>query len=162
MIDPVDVEGLDRRIEALGSPVAVLQLLDRHARDCAALAERLGVPHHEVPFDGVANSPFESVEVVHNRLWKEVALWWPERKALIVAEAVGSADYFKAGEEAIGTHPVMRFRPPRNQLNAYDPDHLLTGHGTGMHGDGTASALHNSLAGARRGIPKAIVSMFRS
>ena len=51
--DPVDGEGIDERIRALGEPAGVVQLLDRHARDSAAVAERLGVPLHVVPFDGV-------------------------------------------------------------------------------------------------------------
>lgn len=162
VIDPVDVEGLDDELAVLEDPLGVIQLLDRHARDCAAVADRLGVPHHEVPFDGVPDSPFETIEVVRNRLWNEVALWWPGWNALIVAESVGSTGYFKAGDEAIGTHPAMRFKPPRETLGSFEPEHLLTGHGTGMHGEGTAKALHDSLAGARKGIPKAILSLFRS
>lgn len=162
VIDPVDVEGLDARIAALGEPVAVLQLLDRHNRDCAAIAERLGVPLLEVPFGGVPDSPFEAIEVVNNRKWKEVALWWPQRRALIVAESVGVTDYFRGGDETVGTHPMMRLKPPRKQLGGFEPEHLLTGHGTGTHGPGTAAALHDSLDHARRRIPAAIVSLFRS
>lgn len=160
VIDPVDVPGLDERIAGLGEPAAVLQLLDRHARDCETLAERLGVPLEVVPFDGVEGSPFEIVPVVRNKRWQEVALWWPERRALIVAESVGSARYFAAGDEPIGTHPMMRFKPPREQLGPFEPEHLLTGHGTGMHGEGTAAALADSLKNARRRLPKAIVSLF--
>ena len=48
VIDPVDVGGLDERIAAVGAPAGVVQLLDRHDRDCAELAERLGVPHHRL------------------------------------------------------------------------------------------------------------------
>ena len=44
IVDPVDdAEALDA-VAGLGEPVAVLQLLDRHNRDCAAVASRLGVP----------------------------------------------------------------------------------------------------------------------
>jgi hypothetical protein len=162
IIDPIDVEGLDARIAALGEPVAVLQLLDRHNRDCGPIAERLGVPLQKVPFDGVPGSPFEVVEVVNNGRWKEVALWWPQRRALIVPESVGVTDYFRGGGEAVGTHPLMRFKPPKQQLGGFEPEHLLTGHGTGMHGPGTAAALRDSLEHARRRIPSAIVSLFRS
>lgn len=162
VIDPVDFDGLDDRARELGAPAGVIQLLDRHARDCAAIAERLGVEHIEVPFEQVPGSPFEVIGVVDNRAWKENALWWPERQALIVAESVGSAAYFSSGEEPIGTHPMMRLLPPRRQLGAFRPEHLLTGHGTGMHGPGTAEALSDSLANARKRIPGAIVSLFRS
>ena len=37
------------RALTLGEPAGVLQLLDRHNRDCAALAARLGVPHLVAP-----------------------------------------------------------------------------------------------------------------
>ncbi|HEV2076205.1 MAG TPA: hypothetical protein VGR10_08185, partial [Thermoleophilaceae bacterium] len=38
LVDPVDVPEATERALALGRPAAVLQLLDRHPRDCAALA----------------------------------------------------------------------------------------------------------------------------
>ena len=41
LIDPVDVPEAIERATALGEPAAVVQLLDRHNRDCAELAERL-------------------------------------------------------------------------------------------------------------------------
>jgi hypothetical protein len=161
VIDPVIVEGLEQRIAELGTPIGVIQLLDRHNRDCAELAERLGVPLHRLPFEGVPDSPFEVIRVVHNRLWREAALWWPERKALVVAEAVGSASYFCAGSEPLGVHPMLRPTPPR-RLARYRPEHLLSGHGTGMHGPDTADALADALANARRRIPAALVSIVRS
>src|SRR5687767_15936561 len=49
LIDPVDVpEAVDRAL-ALGELAAVLQLLDRHPRACATLAERYRVPHLRLP-----------------------------------------------------------------------------------------------------------------
>lgn len=160
IVDPVDVAGLDEWIEAIGSPVGVLQLLDRHDRDCAAVAERHGVPLHKLPFGGVREAPFEATALVRNRLWNEVALWAPAERALIVAEAVGTAPYFRAGDERIGIHPMMRAKPPR-KLAAFEPLHLLSGHGTGMHGTETAAALRDALDGSRRRIPQALVSMVR-
>lgn len=162
VIDPVIVGGLEQRLGELGAPIGVIQLLDRHDRDCAALAERLGVPHHRLPFGGVPDSPFEVVRVIDNRLWKEAALWWPARKALVVAEAVGSASYFCAGSEPLGIHPMLRAMPPRRQLGRFRPEHLLSGHGTGMHGPDTPAALADTLAGSRRRIPAAFVSFFRA
>lgn len=162
VIDPVDVEGLDERIAALGEPAGVIQLLDRHQRDCKDVAERLGVPYVALPFEGVPGSPFEPVPLVDNKLWREVALWWPERRALIVAESVGCCDFFRAGDEEVGTHPMRRFSPPRRELSRLEPEHLLTGHGTGTHGPGTAEALHDSLANARWRLPRAALSLVRS
>jgi hypothetical protein len=161
IVDPVDVPGLDDRIETLagGDPVAgVLQLLDRHERDCAVLAERHGAPLRRLPFDGVPGSSLETIAVVRNPLWKEVAVFSEAERTLVVAESVGTAPYFRAGEEPLGIHPMMRLRPPHD-LEPYEPDHLLTGHGTGLHGPGTAAALADAIAGARRRIPRALASM---
>ena len=160
IVDPVDVGGLDERIVALGDPAGVLQLLDRHERDCATVAGRLGVPHHRLPFDGIDGAPFEPVKVIDQRFWKEVAIWVPSERALIVPEAVGTAPYFRSGDEEIGIHPFLRLLPPR-KLGAYEPVHLLTGHGTGMHGGATPAALRDALDGSRRRLPGALVSMVR-
>lgn len=164
IVDPVDVSGLDERIAAVaaGSGVAgVLQLLDRHQRDCAELADRHGVPLHRLPFGGIPAGGLEAVKLVDNRFWKEVAIFSPADRALIVPEAVGTAPYFRAGSERIGIHPMLRPFPPR-RLAAYEPEHLLTGHGTGMHGPGTAAALADALSGSRRRIPEAVISLVRS
>ena len=76
LIDPVDAPELEDRIRALGEPAGVLQLLDRHARDGAAWAARLGVPLVRA-FEGVAGTPFQALPVRDNRFWREVALWEP-------------------------------------------------------------------------------------
>ena len=55
---------------------------------------------------------------------------------------------------------MLRLTPPR-RLAAYEPVHLLTGHGTGMHGPGTAAALADALDGSRRRIPEALVSIVK-
>jgi hypothetical protein len=164
VIDPVDVPGLEERIVAVtaGEPVAgVLQLLDRHERDCAALAERLDAPLHRLPYAPIAGSGLEPVKVVDHRLWHEVAIHSPADRALIVPEAVGTARYFRAGDEPVGVHPVLRALPPR-RLADFEPEHLLTGHGTGMHGPETAAALADALAASRRRLPGAILSIVRS
>ena len=80
LFDVVDWPELDDRVRELGEPAGVVQLLDRHNRDCAAVAQRLGVPHHVVPRE-LPGTPFELRPVVRNRWWREVALWWPERAA---------------------------------------------------------------------------------
>ena len=47
---------------------------------------------------------------------------------------------------------LLRMTPPR-VLGAYDPEHLLTGHGEGVHGPGTADAVTSALAESRRRLP---------
>lgn len=153
VIDPVDGEGVEERIRALGEPRGVLMLLDRHRRDCKALADRLSVPVHETPFDGVAGAPFSFIAVIRNRLWREVALWWEERRLLVCPEAVGTTPLFRAPGERLGVHPALRLFPPRRQLAGLEPEHLLVGHGEGIHGEAAAASLRAALAGSRRGTP---------
>ena len=80
------------RARSLGEPAAVIQLLDRHNRDCAAVAAQLGVPHLRVP-DRV-DAPVELVSVLNMPLWHERALWWPERRVLVAADVLGTVGYF--------------------------------------------------------------------
>jgi hypothetical protein len=156
VFDPVDSPGVDKRIRALGEPAGVIQLLDRHKRDCAALAGRLGVPLHETPFDGVAGAPFDPITIVRHRLWREVALWWPEEQVLLCGDALGTVGYFVAGGELLGVHPLLRLTPPR-ALSRFAPRHVLCGHGAGVHGDQAAPALAEALATARRRLPAAFI-----
>jgi len=121
-------DALDRASE-LGEPAGVIQLLDRHNRDCAAVAAKLGVPHLRVP-DRV-DAPLEIVRVVEVPFWRERALWWPERRVLVVADALGTVGYFTWGGKRIGVHPLLRLRPPRKltQLGAHV---IHVGHGEGV------------------------------
>ena len=74
LVDPVDWPEAIERARSVDDPAAVLQLLDRHIRDCASVAARLGVPHFASPAT-VPDSPFEVVEVKGWKRWSEVALW---------------------------------------------------------------------------------------
>ena len=142
---------------ALGRPAGVLQLLDRHNRDCAAVAERLGIEHLEAP-DAVAGSPFEAIPVVRVPGWKETALWWPAESALVVAEVVGTNSIFNAGRGGVGMHPMLRALPP-GSLRRFEPQHLLTGHGAPVHGAGAAAGLEEAYARSRRDIPRAVINL---
>src|SRR5207248_7876995 len=124
IFDPADAPGVEERIRDLGKPAGVIQLLDRHRRDCAAFAARLGVPHHVVPFQGVPGAPFDPTPVVRLRLWREVALWWPEERVLLCADALGTISYFVARGERLGVHPLLRLVPP-SALGRFAPSHVL-------------------------------------
>jgi hypothetical protein len=157
LVDPVDwPEALDRAL-ALGSPAGVVQLLDRHNRDCAEIAERLGVPHLVTP-DTVPGSPFECVTVVRRKRWLERALWWPATRTLVVAEALGTNAFFTGGKAPVGVHLLLRMTPPR-VLAAYEPEHLLAGHGEGLHGPGTPDAVRNAIGESRRRLPGVVVRL---
>lgn len=152
--DPVDERGMVEDALAMGPAAGVLQLLDRHNRDCAAIAARLGVPHVRLPEPG-AGIPFEVVPVVRSRRFRchEAAPWRPERRALVVADALGTARYFRARGEPVGPHPLLhKFGPPR-ALVRDGVAHLLCGHGAGLHGDDTAARIAEAVGGARRRIP---------
>jgi hypothetical protein len=91
LVDPVDADGLDEKLNEYGPVAGVVVLLDRHKRDSAAIARRHDVPVyvHE-SMDGVAEdldadierfddrlaeTGFEVLPVVTSRVWKEVALY---------------------------------------------------------------------------------------
>lgn len=149
IVDPTDEPSLDERIGSLGEPRGVLQLLDRHNRGAASVAARLGIPHHRVPFAGVPASPFEFVHVMSRFSWDEVALWWPERRVLVTADALGTVPhYFALAGERIGVHPLLRLTPPQ-RLAAFDAEHVLVGHGEGLHDD-AASEVREAVAHSRR------------
>ena len=153
-IDPVEADGVEERIRALGEPAAVLVLLDRHRRDANAVAARLGVPVHETPFDGVPGAPFAFRPIKRSRFWREVALWWAERRVLVAADALGTIEgYFCARDELLGVHPFLRLTPPRRPLGDLEPEHVLVGHGEGVHGAEAAPALRVALAASRRRLP---------
>jgi hypothetical protein len=161
LVDPVDLPGLEERLARLGPVRGVIQLLDRHTRDGAALAARHGAPLLVTPREGVPGSPFEVVTVVWRRRWREVALWWPARRVLAVAEALGTAPYFRAPGRPLGVHPMLRLTPPR-ALAGLDPDWLLPGHGEPLSGPATASAVREAVAGARREIPRWLAGLPRA
>jgi hypothetical protein len=159
LIDPLDTEELEDRVHATGTPAGVVQLIDRHGRDCAALAQRLGVPHHAVPRAAIV--PFEFVSMRAGRFWREVALWWPERRVLVFADALGTADYFRSGPERLGVHPLLRLWPPRKPLAAIEPATILCGHGSGVF-EGADVALREALSTSRRLIPGQVASAVRA
>ena len=149
IVDPIEGEGVDERIRALGEPAGVIQLLDRHERNCAAFAARFGVPLHVVP-RALPGTPFELRPVVRLRFWREVALWWPERRILVCADVLGTVPFFRAGDEPIGMHPLLRLWPQR-ELRGLDVQLALVGHGEGL---ADAAAVESALAEGRRRLPR--------
>jgi hypothetical protein len=157
LVDPVAVDDALERALALAEPAGVLQLLDRHGRDCAALAEKYGVPHLKVP-DDVPGTPFEAIPVVRKPKWKETALWWPEREALVVAEVVGTNAIYTGGRPDAGMHLFLRPLPP-GALRGYEPEHLLMGHGPPLHGPAASQGLENAYARSRRDLPRVLAKL---
>jgi hypothetical protein len=155
LVDPMADDAALRAAEALGEVVGVLQLLDRHPRDCVSLARRYGVPHLRLP-EQLPGSPFEVRRVVWLPGWREVGLWWREHQAFVVPEAVGTASYFAVGGGALGMHFMLRAKPP-GLLRKLAPQALLVGHGPALH-ENAAPALREALARSRRDIPRATLA----
>jgi hypothetical protein len=159
-VDPVDDPEALEAVAALGEPAGVLQLLDRHGRDCRAIAERFGVPRLRVP-DRVPDSPFEVVPSgVHIPRWDEVALWWPQQRALVVAEVLGTSPHYTLDSGAVGVHAMLRMAPP-GRLRRFAPEHLLTGHGAPLHGPDTEAEIDAAYARSRRDIAKLLIKLPR-
>jgi hypothetical protein len=156
LIDPYENAEAMAAATELGTPAGVLQLLDRHNRDGKTIAQRLGVPLMRLPVDA-AGTPFTAIGVISNRAWREVALWWAGERALVVAEAIGTAPAFALGRRA-GVHPMLRLLPPRKQLSRFQPERLLVGHGEAIE-SGADAALREALAESRSDLPRLLLSV---
>lgn len=156
LVDALDWPEAIERALALGEPAGVVQLLDRHNRDCATLADRIGVPHVVVP-RSVPGSPFTFVDVLNRRYWRESALWWPETRTLVVAEALGTNRFYTGGTAALGVHVLLRLTPPK-ALGSFEPERVLVGHGEGV-GQDAARVLHEALRSSRRGLPGVVARL---
>jgi hypothetical protein len=164
LVDPVDGPEVDAHVRALGEPAGVLQLVDRHDRDCALLAERYGVPHHRVPTEPPEGTPFEVIRVLDVPGWREAALWWRDERVLVCAESLGTTAYFLGPGERIGVHPFLRLYPPkalRRIARDLTPRHVLVGHGEGIHGEDAALATAKAIGHARPGVARWIAHQIR-
>lgn len=176
VVDPVDAAGIDDLFAAFGDVAGVVVLLNRHKRDSAAIARRHDVPvyvpdalagveddidapteriHREVP-----GTDYGVHELTSNAVWQEAALYGGEDDTLVVPEAVGTADYFLAGTERLGVHPMLRLTPP-TKLNRLTPERLLVGHGHGIVDD-ASGALADALRGSRGRTPGLYVKNLKS
>ena len=160
LVDPVDDPALDARVRALGRVAAVVQLLDRHDRDSSAIATRYGVPYHRLPRGTVGGTQLQAIPIVDVPGWHERALWWPDRRILVVSESLGSPPYYRApGERRLAVHPMRRPLPPSGLLD-FAPARLLLGHGEGLHED-VPAAMREAIAGARRNLPAWLLARAR-
>lgn len=159
LVDPVaDEEALDAAL-GHGEVAGVLQLLDRHPRDCARLARRYGVDHQRLP-ERLPGTPFEALRVVWVPRWREICLWWAARRVLVVPEAIGTATYFSLGRLPAGIHPFLRALPPAGALGTHEPELLLVGHGPPLL-EGATAAIGQALQRSRRDLPRAATAIVR-
>ena len=151
LFDAVDWPGLEERVRALGEPAGVIQLLDRHNRDCAAVAQRLGVPHHVVP-GSLPGTPFEFLPVCGSA---------GGRRSRSGGRSAGSSSSptcsGRSPSSARATSPPGSTRSCGSGRHArcagLAPEHLLVGHGEGIHGEhrgGRRERVANGAGGASR------------
>jgi hypothetical protein len=157
LVDPLDwTDAVDRAL-ALAEPAGVIQLLDRHRRDCAVLAERLAVPLFVAP-DDLPGTPFECIPLMRWRYWRESALWWEKRRTLVLADVLGTNPYYTGGRASLGVSLPLRLTPPR-RLDDFEPERILVGHGEGLAGPETAHELRKALDESRRRLPGVLVRL---
>ena len=159
--DPVYDAAMLARAGRLGPPAGVVQQLDRHARDGARVAAELGIPLYAVPSRAPEGAPFQVLPVISSRAarWHEIALWFPVERLLSVAEAVGGAPYFRAPGEAIGPHPLLRLVHPPRSLVGLAPEHVVCGHGAGLHGPNAGRQLDDAIRSSRGRAPRWLLGL---
>jgi hypothetical protein len=162
VVDPVDGDGLDALLSGLPHVIGVVTLLDRHQRDAAVIAERLGAPRLTpiaLGGSGVAVDGVEERSVFERRSWREALLWLPDRRLLVCADTLGTAGFDLArGGDPLGMHPFARLQPPRAAFAGLDPAVIAVGHGPPLDHDASES-MRNVLRGARRQLPQSWLRM---
>lgn len=160
LVDPLDADGLDAELDALGSVAGVVVLTNSHGRHADRLAERHGVPIH-VPvcfgdvgedFDApvetfdeeLADTGFELVWQKEGTGWKEGALYHPDRRTLVVPDALMTS-LFTGENGHLELFPLFKRSPPQDALGTLDVDRVLVGHGEPVVEDAQA-ALDEALS----------------
>ncbi|XVH31371.1 hypothetical protein ACNS7O_13385 [Haloferacaceae archaeon DSL9] len=166
VVDPVDADGLDDLLTSLGTVAGVVVCFDRHERDAAAVARRHGASVHvatwmsdiaddlDAPIERfeseLGDSGYRAFPIRRSRLppWRELGLYSESERTLVVPESLGTAPYFRAADERLGVHPMLRLVPPTDVLSDFAPERILVGHGEGVSEDAT-TALHDALEHSR-------------
>lgn len=175
VVEPVDAAGVDDFIEGFGDVTGVVVLLDRHTRDAETIAQRYEVPVYlPMWLSGVArrlDAPVERVagaladtgyrieRIVDLPMWREGAIIG--KGTLLVADSLGTAEYFRVEPRQLGVHPFLRLLPPRATLHGLRPERVLVGHGAGVFENATME-LAEALRIARRSAPKLYVNTLKS
>lgn len=155
LIDPVDSgNDVERAVE--GREIGgVIQLLDRHNRDCVELAEKYEVPLFRLPSE-LPETTIAPFKVIDRPKWREVGLWWPEHKALVVSEALSTTPALAVADTGVAVHPFLRLTPPGALRRFTDVHHLFTGHGAPLHDETAGERIQRALDKSRSDLPRLI------
>jgi hypothetical protein len=161
LTDPVYDTAMLARARLLGAPAGVVQQVNRHPRDCAWVAAELGVPLYVLPARAPDGAPFQVVPVVDSRVgrWHEIGLWFPAERLICVGEAVGGAPYFRAPGEDIGPHPLLRLVHPPRTLIGVAAEHVVCGHGPGLHAPDAGARMADAIRASRRRTPRWLLGL---
>ena len=173
LVDPLDAEGLDEELAALGEVAGVVVLTNSHGRHADRLAERHEVPIHvpdcfaedahpvsgfdapvEIFLEELADTGFELVWEKDGTGWKEGARYHPDRRTLVVPDALMTS-LFTGEEGRLEVFPPFRWSPPRRALGTLEVDRVLVGHGEPVFDDAW-EALEAALTVSRREVPPAL------
>lgn len=152
VVDPVDAEGLDERLAALGDVAGVVVVQDRHTRDAEAVAQRhdvsVFVPDWmrlvreklETDAESVGSSlpgtEYDVHELIRTDDWEEAVLVDERTDTLVVPETLGTLPAFGGDGTDLGVHPAVD-EPPES-LAEWSPERVLVGHGSSVHSDANA------------------------
>jgi hypothetical protein len=159
LVDALDHPALDAALAA--RPVlGVTRILDRHERDTAEVAQRLGAPVLAPAVLAGQGEPLRHPQIEERVVlsapgWNESMLWLRDRGLLVCADALGTTAYFLAtDDERIGVHPLLRLRPPTGALAGLRPQAVAVGHGEPLT-EGAAEAVEHAVETARSQLPRA-------
>lgn len=176
LVDPVDAVGLDDVVGELGHVAGVVVLSHAHRRQAERLAKRHEVAVHvpscihvdaypitefTVPVksfdDYLGNSGFELVWTADAKFKQEGALYYPQRKTLVVSDILMTGLFAQQNGrlEVFPFYPLFDIPVPTTELGVLDVDRVLVGHGEPVV-EQAQEALEDALAEADRGTAMAI------
>lgn len=144
LVDPLDAQNLDEKIDEFGEVKGIVLLFERHERDSEKLAERYDCPVYvpewfereldtevEKISGNVPGTDWEIHTVVESRMANEAALYNRNTRTLIVADALGTTKHLRGRGEKLGMNPLYRLNPPKKLLD-FEPERIFCGHGEGI------------------------------
>ena len=141
-----------RRAAAARPPQPRLRVGRRAARRSHTTSSRAG--------ESTARHSSSSA-ISRNRFWREVALWWPEQRVLVCADALGTIAFFCAPGERARRAPAPAPQARRARCGGSFPSTSSPATARACTSDASA-ALHEALRTSRRRLPGALRSMIRS